>query len=139
MSRLYVIESGRKEGAQPCKGLSAHLVEGEGLRYLRIPVQDHRWPDSEHVDEFMDLIKAEGIDNLWMHIHCHAGKGLTESYLIMYDKMKNPDIPIEQIAIRQCMLGSNYMLYTEDSDSWKVLRGEGEDVQVVRQVRRGDE
>ena len=95
------------------------LVEGEGLTYMRIPLNDNCWPDPEGVDQFMDLIREVGIDNLWLHIHCHAGKGRTGSFLVMYDKMKNPDIPIQDIAIRQAMLGSSYMLYTENSDSWK--------------------
>ena len=76
------------------------LVEGEGLTYLRIPSIDHRWPDPECADQFIILIKEVGIDNLWLHIHCHAGKGRTGSFLVMYDKMKNPDVPIRDIAIR---------------------------------------
>ena len=95
------------------------LTEDEGLYYVRFPLKDHCWPDAEYVDQFIDLIKELGIDNLWLHIHCHAGKGRTGSFLIMYDKMKNPDVPIKEIAIRQAMLGASYMLYTENSDSWK--------------------
>ncbi len=96
------------------------LVESEGLNYIRIPVQDHTWPKPEAVDQFKNLIKEAGIDNLWLHIHCHAGKGRTGAFLAIYDKMKNPDVSMEEIAIRQAMLGGTYLLYTEDSDSYKV-------------------
>ena len=96
------------------------LVEDSGIHYVRIPSQDHCWPAPECVDQFIGLIKQMGIDNLWMHIHCHAGKGRTGSFLVMYDKMKNPDVPMKDIVIRQTMLGSSYMLYaTDDSDNWK--------------------
>ena len=95
------------------------LVEDAGLDYFRLPAKDHCWPDPECIDQFIDLIKEVGIDNLWLHIHCQAGKGRTGSFLVMYDKMKNPDVPIKEIAIRQAMLGASYMLYTENSDSWR--------------------
>lgn len=96
------------------------LVESEGLNYFRLPSMDHCWPEPECVDQFINMIKETGIDNLCLHIHCHAGKSRTGSFLVMYDKMKNPDVPIKEIAIRQAMLGSSYMLNTErNSDGWK--------------------
>ncbi len=33
--------------------------------------------------------------------------------------MKNPDVPLEDIVTRQAMAGGNYLLYTEQSDSYK--------------------
>ncbi len=96
------------------------LVESEGLHYIRIPVQDHTWPDPDAIDKFIDLIKEVGIEILWLHIRCHAGKGRPGAFLAIYDKMKNPEVSMEEIAVRQAMLGGTYLLYTEDSDSYKV-------------------
>ncbi len=96
------------------------LVESEGLTYMRIPVKDHSWPEPEAIDQFISLIREKGIDHLWLHLHCHAGKGRTGAFLFIYDVMKNPDLPVEDIAVRQTLLGSTCLLYTEDSDSFKV-------------------
>lgn len=40
--------------------------------------------------------------------------------MMIYDMMRNPDVAMEDILIRQTMLGGNYPLYTEKSDSYKV-------------------
>ncbi len=40
--------------------------------------------------------------------------------MMLYDMMRNPDVAMEDILIRQTMLGGNYPLYTEESDSYKV-------------------
>ena len=38
--------------------------------------------------------------------------------MAIYDKMKNPDVPITDIAIRQAKLGAAYALYHDSSDSF---------------------
>ncbi len=40
--------------------------------------------------------------------------------MMLYDMMRNPDVPMMDIVVRQAMMGSGYALYTEDSDSYKV-------------------
>ncbi len=39
--------------------------------------------------------------------------------MCLYDMMKNPDVALEDIVTRQAMTGGNYLLYTEQSDSYK--------------------
>ncbi|MBR2811871.1 MAG: dual specificity protein phosphatase family protein [Solobacterium sp.] len=95
------------------------LVESAGLSYLRIPVRDHTWPSPQEVDTFIDFLKGLDSDSIWLHFHCQAGKGRTACYMAMYDKMMNPEISCEDICVRQTRLGGNYILYTEQSDSYK--------------------
>ena len=40
--------------------------------------------------------------------------------MMLYDMMRNPDVPMMDIVVRQAMTESGYALYTEDSDSYKV-------------------
>ncbi len=95
------------------------LVEGRGFRYIRIPVTDHSWPEAEQVDEFVSFVKSIDTEQVWLHFHCHAGKGRTVLYMLIYDKMKNPGVPMEDFIVRQTLMGGTYPLYTEDSDSYK--------------------
>lgn len=96
------------------------LVKSEGFAYIRLPVLDHTWPKPGEVDSFIDFIKCHDMDNIWLHFHCHAGSGRTGAFLVMYDKMKNPDVAIEDICVRQAMLGASYMLQTKASDDYKI-------------------
>ncbi len=96
------------------------LVKSEGFVYKRIPVLDHTWPKPEEVDTFIDFIKYHDMDHIWLHFHCHAGSGRTGAFLVIYDKMKNPDVAIEDICVRQAMLGASYMLQTKASDDYKI-------------------
>lgn len=95
------------------------LVESEGLQYIRLPIKDHSWPAPEELDTFIEFVRTHDMDNVWMHFHCHAGTGRTGAFMVIIDKMKNPDIPMEDICIRQSYLMSSYMLQTETSDEFK--------------------
>ena len=96
------------------------LVEREGFVYVRLAIQDHTWPTPEEIDDFIRLVRDLDPDQVWLHFHCQAGKGRTGIMMMIYDMMRNPDVAMEDIAIRQTMLGGSYPLYTEDSDSYKV-------------------
>ena len=96
------------------------LVESEGFEYIRIPIRDHSWPTAESIDTFVSFVKNIDPDHAWLHFHCMAGRGRTGIMMMIYDMMMNPDVPMQDIAVRQAMLGSGYALYTEDSDSYKV-------------------
>ena len=100
------------------------LVENEGFGYYRLPIQDHTWPTAEQLDDFIAFVKEldqeVGPDGIWLHFHCQAGKGRTGIMMMVYDMMRNPQLPMEDILVRQTMLGGNYPLYTEQSDSYKV-------------------
>ena len=89
------------------------LVENEGFHYLRLPCQDHSWPDEEAVDQFVSFVQTLDPDNVWLHFHCHAGKSRTAIFMAIYDMMKNPDVAFEDIMLRHAMTGSNYLPYAD--------------------------
>ena len=96
------------------------LVESEGFVYCRLPITDHMWPAAEEIDAFVSFVKGIDPDRVWLHFHCMAGRGRTGVLMVIYDMMRNPDVPMQDIAIRQAMMGSGYALYTtEDTDSYK--------------------
>ena len=97
------------------------LVEGAGLRYKRIAATDHIWPSPAAVDEFVQFYKSLPED-VWLHFHCQAGEGRTTEFLAMYDILKNPAVPLQDILYRQCLLGGSYVAHVEPegSTSWKV-------------------
>lgn len=88
-------------------------VEEAGLSYLRLPCTDHSWPAPELIDTFIAHVQYVGIDNFWPHFHCHAGKGRTGIFMMLYDKMKNPELDTNEIVMRQTMTGSNYPFYVD--------------------------
>ena len=96
------------------------LVESEGFVYVRLPIQDHTWPTPEEIDYFILLVRDLDPDQIWPHFHCQAGKGRTGIMMMIYDMIRNPDVAMKDIVIRQTMLGGSYPLYTENSDSYKV-------------------
>jgi len=96
------------------------LVESEGFVYVRLPIQDHTWPTPEEIDYFILLVRDLDPDQIWLHFHCQAGKGRTGIMMMIYDMIRNPDVAMKDIVIRQTMLGGSYPLYTENSDSYKV-------------------
>ena len=117
------LQTGRrqKESAELGKVLTEReMVEAARFRYYRLPLQDHVWPQPEEIDEFIRFVNGLDTDKVWLHFHCKAGKGRTAIMMILYDKMRNPDIPITDIAVRQARLGGGYPLYPGNSqDGWK--------------------
>ena len=97
------------------------LVEAAGLRYKRIAATDHIWPSPAAVDEFVQFYKSLPED-VWLHFHCQAGEGRTTEFLAMYDILKNPAVPLQDILYRQCLLGGSYVAHVEPEGStyWKV-------------------
>lgn len=87
------------------------LVESEGFHYLRLPCQDHCWPDEEVVEQFIGFVKTLDTDKVWLHFHCHGGKGRTATFMAIYDMMKNPDVKFEDIMLRHAMTGGDYLPY----------------------------
>ena len=98
------------------------LVESEGFGYLRLEALNNHWPEAYLIDEFIEFVKGLDMDHVWLHFHCQAGKGRTGIFMALYDMMKNPDVPLEDIVLRHAMTGSNYFFYTGEpgSDSYKV-------------------
>ena len=91
------------------------LVESEGFHYLRLPCQDHSWPEEEAIDMFIDFVKSVDMDQIWVHFHCQAGKSRTGIFMAIYDMMKNPDVSFEDIMLRHAMTGSSYFPYVNQS------------------------
>ena len=87
------------------------LAESEGFGYLRLPATDHEWADPELIDKFIAFVKTLNTDHVWLHFHCQAGMGRTGTFMCIYDMMKNPGVPLEDIVLRQAMTGSSYLLY----------------------------
>lgn len=73
----------------------------------------------KQMDAFIEFTKTVDLDNTWFHFHCHAGSGRTGTFMMLYDKMKNPQISEKDIFYRQFRMGSNYPLYPGSEDSYK--------------------
>ena len=95
------------------------LVESEGFEYKRFVALNNHWQDPEMIDEFIDFVKGLDMNKVWLHFHCQAGKGRTAIFMVIYDMMKNPNVSMRDIVIRQAKAGGNYLLYTEKSDHYK--------------------
>ena len=107
------------------------LVESEGFSYLRLAGNDHSWPEEEAVDAFLSFVdeldEALGLDQEWLHFHCHAGKSRTGIFMAIYDMIRNPSVSFEDILLRQAMTGSSYLL--------SITENELKDVYVLRAKR----
>lgn len=93
------------------------IAEENGVEYYRLPCTDHVCPTNEEIDEFINYVKNLDKDT-WLHFHCEAGKGRTTFFMVCYDMMLNPDVPLTDIVYRQCEIGGNFVL-KDSSDDWK--------------------
>lgn len=93
------------------------LVESEGFTYLRLDCTDHAMPGPEEIDAFIDFVKTIDTDNTWLHFHCVGGKGRTGVFMMLYDKMKNPQVSDEDIMIRHARMGADYPIYVANSSN----------------------
>lgn len=108
------------------------LAESEGFNYLRLPCQDHSWPDEKAVDQFISFVQTLDTDRVWLHFHCHAGKSRTAIFMAIYDMIKNPDVSFEDIMLRHAMTGSNYLPYADpESDIADVYAKRAERIRQV--------
>lgn len=87
------------------------LVKKNGLHYYRITATDHVWPAPENIDAFIAFTRKLPKD-AWLHFHCQAGQGRTTTYMVLYDMMKNPEVPLKDIVSRQYLLGGADVSYT---------------------------
>ena len=88
------------------------LVESEGFVYLRLDCTDHAMPTPAEIDAFIEFVKGIDMDNTWLHFHCGGGKGRTGTFMMLYDRMKNPGVPDQDIMYRHAMMGASYPIYT---------------------------
>ena len=103
------------------------LVESEGFTYLRIACTDHAMPTPAAIEAFIDFVKSIDVDNTWFHFHCVGGKGRTGTFMMLYDKMKNPGVPSKDIMYRHAQMGASYPIYT-GSGSNAPMYGEKADI-----------
>ena len=60
------------------------LCARKGVGYLRLTVLDHCFADPRSIDTFVSFVKDMPEDT-WLHIHCQAGMGRTNMFLVFYD------------------------------------------------------
>ncbi len=85
------------------------LVQGEGFHYLRLACPDHCWPPADVIDAFIAF--ANGLeDDAWLHFHCQDGSGRTGAFMTIYEMMRKPDAPVEDILRHQAETGSGNLL-----------------------------
>lgn len=120
--RAYGVSHDSKSGKIKFKVHSCvterEAVESEGFTYLRLPAPDLRWPPAPLIDDFIEFVKGIDMDQSWLHFHCHAGTGRTGIFMMLYDKLKNPSVSMEDIAIRHALTGSEYPLRRVRSQSF---------------------
>lgn len=92
-------------------------AEKAGFQYYRIAAADQAAPSDAAVDSFVAFAAALP-ENAWLHFHCHAGHGRTTTFLIFYDIMKNPGLPLETIAARQYAIGGSDVLHPS-GEGWR--------------------
>ncbi|KZL91752.1 effector protein hopD2 [Clostridium magnum DSM 2767] len=80
------------------------LVESKDLSYNRITVRDGGIPSDDMGDYFVESVKSQP-KNSWLHFHCKHGIGRTNTFMIMYDMIKNyREIGDDDIIKRQVAL-----------------------------------
>ncbi len=106
------------ENDQPVEGLDLSvetweteraLVQGENLHYLRLACPDHCWPPADVIDTFISFADALE-DDAWLHFHCQAGSGRTGAFMTIYEMMRKPYAPAEEILRHQAETGSGNLL-----------------------------
>jgi hypothetical protein len=85
------------------------------INYIRIPVPDHRRPNDDQVEQFVQIISRIPQDK-WLYFHCKGGKGRTTSFMAMVDMIYNAkNKTFEEILTRQQQLGGANLLYLDPS------------------------
>ncbi|MBR4643056.1 MAG: protein tyrosine phosphatase [Selenomonadaceae bacterium] len=109
-----------------------------GFEYKRFAAADMQFPAPEIVDDFIIFV-ANLPENSWLHFHCQAGHGRTTTFLAMYDIMKNPDVPLEEICKRQYLLGGSNLLLEPEGDDWysKMNRDRAKKIRLFHEFVQG--
>ena len=83
-------------------------AESVGFRYARFYALDMTFPAPEVVEDFINF-SAQIDSDSWLHFHCQAGQGRTTNFIVMFDILKHPDLPLEDIVQRQFLLGGAHI------------------------------
>jgi len=90
----------------------AEEARQNGFSYLHVRVGSKFISSDQAIDNIVQFLDALP-ENVWVHFHCHYGKGRTSMMLVMYDIMRNaPQVALEDIVKRQYLLGSEDLLNT---------------------------
>ena len=89
-----------------------------GFRYVRFTATDQCWPEVAVVDDFLRFYQALPPQPVWLHFHCQAGHGRTTSFMVLYDILRNPQLPLESIVLRQHLLGGTDLLAEAAGQDW---------------------
>lgn len=113
-------------------------VQKLGMNYARFAAADMQFPAPEVVDEFITFV-VNLPQNAWLHFHCQAGHGRTTTFLVMYDIMKNPDLPLTEICKRQYLLGGSNLLLEPEGDDWysKMARDRAKKIRLFYEFIQG--
>ena len=113
-------------------------AEKIGLTYKRFAAADMQFPAPEVVDDFIIFV-ANLPENSWLHFHCQAGHGRTTTFLVMYDIMKNPNLPLEEICKRHYLLGGSNLLLEPEGDDWysKMARDRAKKIRLFYEFVQG--
>ena len=150
VARLQAIEGGRikfmpigKSDTQLLKPLTLNVksvkterevVENVGFHYVRFTDTDMTNPDAALVDEFVRFVEQLP-PNAWLHFHCHAGMGRGTLFLVLYDIIRHPEKPLEEIVARQKELGGLDLFAENNGDDWAAQRHR-ERAEMVREFYR---
>ncbi len=84
-----------------------------GFSYAHVKIGSKYISSPKTIDEVIKLLENLSKKNIWVHFHCHYGKGRTSMLLVMFDIIKNaPTVPLSDIIKRQYLLGSEDLLNT---------------------------
>jgi len=81
------------------------FIHNLGCKYYRLPVLDHQRPSDQVVQEFLDITSRLPKDAI-LYMHCKGGMGRATTFMVLFDIVKNPKIPLEDILMRQTALSS---------------------------------
>ena len=98
------------------------VMESMGWEYRRVTALDHVFPNDETLDQFLEVYR-ELPENAWVHFHCQAGRGRTTMYMVFFDMLRNPDVPMKDIFYRHAKLGGISLYYQGDranEQPWRV-------------------
>ncbi len=95
----------------------AATATAAGFHYVRLPATDQCWPEPAVIDDFLQFYRTLPA-SAWLHFHCQAGHGRTTTFMVLYDILQNPELPLETIVLRQQLLGGTYLLAEPDGTDW---------------------
>ena len=79
---------------------------------IRVRTQSYNFLTPAEIEAFIDFVKSIDMDDTWFHFHCVGGKGRTGAFMMLYDKMKNPQVSDKDIMYRHARMGASYPIYT---------------------------